>query len=97
MKHILIAAGLLLATANAASAKCDAYGNCYSSNGYGGVQGYNSRTGSSWTTQTQPGGSSRGVDSRGNSWTYDRPSGLYNNYGTGQSRQNKPCYTFNCR
>ena len=61
-------------------------GNTYNSYG-SGYRGYNSNTGSTWSAQSY-GNVTRGTDSRGNSWSYDRNSGVYQNYGTGEIRQN---------
>lgn len=60
--------------------------NSYESNG-NGYQGYNPGTGNTWNTNNSPTGS-QGIDSRGNSWSYDRNSGVYQNYGTGRTRFN---------
>ncbi|WP_019022929.1 hypothetical protein [Thioalkalivibrio sp. ALE23] len=51
--------------------------------------GYNPRTGSRWQTTNQ-GNRSYGIDSDGNSWSYDRRSGTYSNPGAGEFRQNSP-------
>jgi hypothetical protein len=59
-------------------------GNSYNSYG-NGYHGYNSNTGSQWNSNTY-GGVTRGTDSQGNSWSYDRNSGNYYNYGTGETR-----------
>lgn len=59
-------------------------GNSYNSSGHG-YQGYNSNTGSSWSSQSY-GSTTNGIDSRGNSWSYDRGTGTYQNYGTGEVR-----------
>ena len=59
-------------------------GNSYNSGG-SGYQGYNSNTGSTWNAQTY-GNTTTGTDSRGNSWSYDRGTGTYQNYGTGETR-----------
>jgi hypothetical protein len=59
-------------------------GNSYNSYG-NGYRGYNSNTGSQWNSYTY-GGVTRGTDSRGNSWYYDRNTGNYYNYGTGETR-----------
>lgn len=59
-------------------------GNNYNSYG-NGYRGSNADTGSTWGAQTY-GGVTTGTDSRGNSWTYDRSTGNYYNYGTGESR-----------
>jgi hypothetical protein len=62
----------------------DANGNSY--NTYGnGYQGYNSNTGSQWSSNTH-GSTTTGIDSKGNQWSYDRDSGTYQNYGTGETR-----------
>lgn len=59
-------------------------GNSYNSMG-SGYQGHNSNTGSTWSAQTY-GGITTGTDSHGNSWSYDRSTGAYQNYGTGETR-----------
>lgn len=59
-------------------------GNSYNSYG-NGYQGYNYSTGSQWNSNTY-GGVTQGTDSRGNSWSYDRNTGIYYNYGTGETR-----------
>jgi len=59
-------------------------GNSYYSYG-NGYSGYNSNTGSRWYSNTY-GGVTRGIDSQGNSWYYDRNTGNYYNYGTGETR-----------
>ncbi len=59
-------------------------GNSYNSYGKG-YQGYNSNTGSQWNANTY-GGVTHGTDSKGNSWSYDRNTGNYYNYGTGEIR-----------
>lgn len=87
--HISALALVLFATPGYAA--CDLYGNCYSSSGsrsYGGstsTYGSNAGTGSQWNSTTN-GSRSYGTDSRGNSWSYDRNSGTYQNYGTGETR-----------
>ncbi|KAA6182739.1 hypothetical protein F2Q65_17355 [Thiohalocapsa marina] len=59
-------------------------GNHY--NTYGnGYSGYNANTGSRWNAQSY-GGITRGTDSRGDSWSYDNNSGIYQNDGTGEIR-----------
>lgn len=60
-------------------------GNSYYSNGNGGYSGYSSHTGSTWSAQSY-GNENSGIDSHGNSWSYDRSSGVYQNYGTGETR-----------
>lgn len=59
-------------------------GNTYQSYG-SSYNGFNANTGSQWSA-TSSGGSTRGTDSRGNAWSYDRGSGMYHNYGTGETR-----------
>lgn len=63
-------------------------GNIYQSTG-NGYRGYNAQTGSTWSAQSY-GGRTTGIDSGGNSWSYDRNSGIYQNYGTGEMRFNTP-------
>ena len=59
-------------------------GNTYNSTG-SGYSGHNSNTGSTWNSQSY-GGQTTGRDSHGNAWSYDRSSGVYQNYGTGETR-----------
>ncbi len=59
-------------------------GNSYNSYG-NGYRGYNSNTGSQWNSNTY-GSVTRGTDSKGNLWSYDRNTGNYYNYGTGETR-----------
>ncbi len=62
-------------------------GNRYTSDGNGNTSGYNDRTGSAWSSQSH-GSQTSGVDSKGNAWQYDRNTGVYQNSGTGETRQN---------
>jgi hypothetical protein len=80
MKKIIIAVGAFLALSGTAYARCDQYGNCYS-----GGYGSNLNTGSQWNSRSS-GSTTYGTDSRGNSWSYNRSSGQYQNYGTGETR-----------
>ena len=84
MIRSIIVCGIALLFTSAAQAKCDLFQNCYNSNG-SGYTGSNSRTGSQWNAQSY-GSQTYGTDSRGNSWSYDRNTGIYNNYGTGETR-----------
>lgn len=59
--------------------------NSYNSSGSGGYRGYNAGTGSTWGAQTY-GGRTTGTDAGGNAWSYDRSTGIYQNYGTGETR-----------
>lgn len=64
-------------------------GNTYQSYpSYNGTrtQGYNWNTGSQWNTNHQRGGNMSGTDSNGNTWQYNRSTGQYYNYGTGETR-----------
>lgn len=91
MKYSVLAASaaVLIASASAAFAKCDMYGNCYSvtEDGDGGysVRGFNSGTGSTWNNKIESNGDQRGFDSNGNYWKYNNSTGNYTNFGTGQS------------
>lgn len=81
---------MFLMSANAAAQSSYGYGYGNSSgntyNSYGsGYRGYNSSTGSTWNAQSY-GSTTRGTDSKGNSWSYDKNSGVYQNYGTGERR-----------
>jgi hypothetical protein len=58
--------------------------NSYSSYG-NGYSGYNSNTGSTWNSNSY-GSGNYGTDSKGNAWSYDRNTGIYQNYGTGERR-----------
>ena len=89
MRTIIVGLVLLAGTVGA-EARCDQYGNCYSSSGgYGGTTTYgnNYGTGSNWQNKSDSRGQS-GYDSRGNAWSYDRSTGVYQNYGTGETRYN---------
>lgn len=59
-------------------------GNTYSSSG-NSYRGNNLNTGSNWSASTR-GATTTGTDSRGNGWTYNSNSGVYMNYGTGETR-----------
>lgn len=86
MFRFLIAAAFIATSISAASAQyLGGNGNSYSSSG-NSYRGYNSNTGSTWSSTTSPGGNQSGIDSRGNSWSYNRGSGVYQNYGTGETR-----------
>lgn len=74
---------VFLADAHAGSYNYNS-GNSYISSG-SSYQGYNTRTGSRWSTTYTSSGSS-GLDSKGNRWSYDRNTGRYQNYGTGETR-----------
>ena len=92
MKKVLIAIAATMFAATAAHAQSysgypynpQPNGNTYNSTGHG-YQGYNSNTGSSWNAQSY-GNTTTGTDSHGNSWSYDRSTGEYQNYGTGERR-----------
>jgi hypothetical protein len=82
MKTILIAAAALLA-ASTANAACygstvktcyDNSGNTYTTYDYGNgsyTSGHNSRTGSSWSQQSDGFGNTYGTDASGDSWSCD--------------------------
>lgn len=91
MLRLVVLAAVMAAVSSPALAQY-AYGsgsgNSYNSYGNSGsrtTNGYNSSTGSSWSS-TSSGSRTYGTDSRGNNWSYDRNSGSYYNYGTGESR-----------
>ena len=88
MKGLFFAAMLVMSGFAHAEGYGSLYGsqneNTYSNTGHG-YQGYNSGTGANWNAQSS-GNITTGTDSKGNSWTYDRSSGSYYNYGTGESR-----------
>lgn len=86
----VLAAAVFAALPSVATAGCDRWGNCYESDG-GTTHGYNARTGSTWSSQSDRYGQS-GTDSRGNSWSYERSTGSYHNDGTGTSRRHEPSY-----
>lgn len=77
---LLVGAATLLASTSA-FAKCDRYGNCY----YGSGSGYNYNKGSSWYGNNNSYGSS-GLNSKGQYYNYNRSTGTYYNYGTGEYR-----------
>lgn len=65
---------------------------------YGGgaaINGFNTRTNSTWNTRVQPNGNMSGMDAGGNYWNYNKSTGSYWNsngtscFGKGQFRQ---CY-----
>jgi hypothetical protein len=85
MTLYLVVAATLLASTSLAQARCNDFGNCYYGSG-GSVFGNNSNTGSSWQSRSGSGGTTFGTDSHGNSWSYNRNSGSYYNYGTGETR-----------
>jgi hypothetical protein len=94
MKMLLMVGAMMLATSNSASARCDAWGNCYTtapSYGTGSgssYNGYSSRTGSQWGASTY-GGTTRGYDGGGNNYIYT-PGRSYYNSGTGETRSYSP-------
>jgi hypothetical protein len=94
MKCLAVAAVLLCGLSAPALARCDAWGNCYSSTpSYGAntgssYNGYSTRTGSQWGASTS-GGTTRGYDARGNGYTYT-PGRSYYNSGTGETRSYDP-------
>ena len=47
------------------------------------VTGTNSRTGSTWNTNTLANGDMYGTDAKGNYWEYDASTRIYRNHGTG--------------
>lgn len=87
MRKMLMAGLALVLLAGPASAQYlgNNNGNSYRSTG-STVYGSNSSTGSTWTNSYSSGGNQRGTDSQGNSWSYNRGSGVYQNYGTGETR-----------
>jgi hypothetical protein len=55
---------------------------------YGGgaqVNGYNSRTGSTWNSTYQSNGQMSGTNSKGQYWTGNSQTGYYHNYTTGRT------------
>lgn len=50
------------------------------------LRGYNLNTGSNWNTTIKPNGDMNGYDSQMNYWNYNKRSGTYYNYGTGEIR-----------
>lgn len=90
MKNVsaVLGAAFLMAALWTGSAEAQLYGssgNTYSRSG-STVYGNNFNTGSSWSNSYSLGGNQQGIDSRGNSWSYNRSSGSYYNYGTGEMR-----------
>jgi hypothetical protein len=83
---MIVVAGAMLASTSA-FAKCDRYGNCY----YGSGSGLNTRTGISWYSTNNSYGSS-GYNSKGRYYNYNRSTGSYYNYGTGEYRIRGPRY-----
>ena len=53
------------------------------------VYGNNYNTGSIWNTTIDKNGNMNGSDSDGNFWNYNKKSGTYMNYGTGEIRNEK--------
>lgn len=90
MKHLILTVTLLI------SSTAFANGNTYrSQKNYDGsitTRGYNYNTGNNWRTTTKPNGDQRGIDSNGNSWSYNKGSGTYMNYGTGKICTGKGAY-----
>lgn len=85
-KALLLSAPLAVLSAGSAIAQFSydyQTGNSYSTTPtFGGgahVQGFNGRTGSTWSTDIDPNGDMRGMDSRGNTWNYNRSTGSYMN------------------
>lgn len=66
----------------------NAYNTTRSSNGATQMNGYNSNSGSTWQTNYNSNGNMSGQDKKGNSWDYNKSTGTYNNYGTGEVRIN---------
>lgn|SRR5574344_1937718 len=89
MKNVFIILGLLMISTQTFAAGYYNYTPYTNSNKYystgSGYRGYNGNTGSTWTTYSDS-TSARGVDSKGNNWNYNRSSGRYYNYGTGETR-----------
>lgn len=54
--------------------------------GGGYLNGFNFNTGRSWFNNYDGRGSSHGLDGRGNFWQYNRSTGTYFNFGTGEMR-----------
>lgn len=61
----------------------------YGSTGTQQTYGYSPSTGNSWSSQSH-GRQQSGINSQGQSWSYDRGTGVYQNYGTGEIRFNQP-------
>ena len=59
------------------------------------VKATNYETGNTWTTTYKKDGNMTGTDSDGNRWRYNKSSGTYYNYGTGEMRRKGKCY-YNC-
>ena len=86
MLKIAMTAIALVASVSIASAQAlNNSGNQYRSSG-STVYGNNFKTGSNWNTRHSKGGAQHGIDKRGNAWNYNSKSGIYNNYGTGQTK-----------
>lgn len=93
MKKLILLLALLPSLAHAQSYYDYRTGSTYNQAG-NTTTGYNSRTGSSWTTTQTPSGA-YGRDASGNSWNYNHTTGAYSNtngtscYGFGANRR---CY-----
>lgn len=67
-------------------------GNSYNTTKSGNntyTNGYNANTGSNWSARTDRSGNMNGFDSKGNSWNYNKSTGTYINYGTGEMHNKK--------
>lgn len=63
----------------------NSYTTCPQAAGGYVINGYNSRTGTTWRAVMDSKGNMRGTDGDGNYWTYDSYTGVYHNFGTGIS------------
>lgn len=90
-KAILIALLTLLATQAQAQSYNWKNGNSYSKSGNGSYRGNNYNTGKTWSGRGQSGGNLSGIDSKGNSWNYNRTTGSYFN-SSGEIRTGKGAF-----
>lgn len=94
-KSAIVAIGILIGHSIEGFAQTTSYGYQQPATGYGvsppsttthiGV----TQTGAVYSTTYDSNGS-HGMDSNGNVWNYNAPTGVYQNYGTGEMRFNKP-------
>lgn len=83
MRKLLLIASAMTMLAGSAWAGCNTQGNCYQKDGNGGYQGYNERTGSTWSGHSNNDGSQSGYNKRGESWS-SQPS-----YNSGYGRRSR--------
>ena len=98
MKKIIVCFLAVLLVAISFNAQAQYYNGYYNNSGNtyrksgNSTYGYNRNTGSTWSS-TSYGNVTRGVDKKGNSWSYDHSTGAYYNsngtvrYGKGNNRR----------